>query len=133
MSGAQPRAASIAGIVSVVAEVNPKAIQTRYTQGWVDEVYSDMKKLVSRVRQVISSGEVVSIAYEGNIVDVWETFADENIKIDIGSDQTSLHNPWSGGYYPAGYSFEESNRMMADDPVKFREAVASHSEGRSMQ
>ena len=123
MSGAQPRAASIAGIVSVVAEVNPKAIQTRFKQGWVDEVYSDLKKLVSRVRQVISSGEVISIAYEGNIVDVWETFADENIKIDIGSDQTSLHNPWSGGYYPAGYSFEESNRMMADDPVKFREAV----------
>ncbi len=123
MSGAQPRAASIAGIVSVVAEVNPKAIQTRYKQGWVDEVYSDLKKLVSRVRQVISSGEVISIAYEGNIVDIWETFADENIKIDIGSDQTSLHNPWSGGYYPAGHSFEESNRMMADDPVKFREAV----------
>ena len=123
MSGAQPRAASIAGIVSVVAEVNPKAIQTRYKQGWVDEVFSDLKKLVSRVSQVISSGEVISIAYEGNVVDVWETFADENIKIDIGSDQTSLHNPWSGGYYPAGYSFEESNRMMAYDPVKFRDAV----------
>ena len=123
MSGAQPKAASIAGIVSVVAEINPKAIRTRYQQGWVDEVYSDMKKLVSRVREVISSGEVVSIAYEGNIVEIWETFADENIKIDIGSDQTSLHNPWSGGYYPAGYSFEESNSMMAEDPGKFREAV----------
>jgi urocanate hydratase len=123
MSGAQPRAASIAGIVSVVAEVNPKAIQIRFKQGWVDEVFSDLKKLVSRVRQVISSGEVISFAYEGNVVDVWETFADENIKIDIGSDQTSLHNPWSGGYYPAGYSFEESNRMMAYDPVKFRDAV----------
>jgi urocanate hydratase len=123
MSGAQPRAASIAGIVSVVAEVNPKAIRTRYEQGWVDEVYSDLKKLVSRIRQLISSGEVISIAYEGNIVDIWETFADENIKIDIGSDQTSLHNPWSGGYYPAGYSFEESNMLMADNPVKFREAV----------
>ncbi len=123
MSGAQPRAASIAGIVSVIAEVNPKAIRTRYQQGWVDEVYRDMKKLVKRIRQVISSGKVVSIAYEGNIVDLWETFASENIKIDIGSDQTSLHNPWSGGYYPAGYSFEESNRMLANDPEKFREAV----------
>jgi urocanate hydratase len=123
MSGAQPKAASIAGLVSVVAEVNPRAIRTRYQQGWVDEVYSDMKKLVSRVRRVITSGEIVSIAYEGNIVEIWETFDRENIKIDIGSDQTSLHNPWSGGYYPAGYSFEESNSMMADNPVKFREAV----------
>jgi urocanate hydratase len=123
MSGAQPKAASIAGIVSVVAEVNPKAILTRYKQGWVDEVYRDIEDLVRRVGQVISSGEVVSIAYEGNIVDIWEAFADGNIKIHIGSDQTSLHNPWSGGYYPAGYSFEESNRMMGDDPGKFREAV----------
>ena len=82
-----------------------------------------MKKLVRRVKEAITSGEVVSIAYEGNIVDLWETFADENIKIDIGSDQTSLHNPWAGGYYPAGYSFEESNRMMTEDPEKFREAV----------
>jgi urocanate hydratase len=123
MSGAQPKAASIAGIISVVAEVNPKVIRTRYQQRWVDEVYNDMKKLVSRVRHVISSGEVVSLAYEGNIVDIWEKFADEDIKIDIGSDQTSLHNPWAGGYYPAGYSFEESNCMMAEDPAKFREAV----------
>jgi urocanate hydratase len=123
MSGAQPKAASIAGIVSVIAEVNPKAIHTRFQQGWVDEVYSDMKALVSRVRQVISSDEVISIAYEGNIVDLWEALADEHIKVDIGSDQTSLHNPWAGGYYPAGYSFEESNRMMTDDPAKFREAV----------
>ena len=123
MSGAQPKAASIAGIISVVAEVNPKAIRTRFQQGWVDEVHSDMNKLVSRVRQAIASKEIVSFAYEGNIVDVWETFADEEIKIDLGSDQTSLHNPWAGGYYPAGYSFEESNRMMADDPEKFRQAV----------
>jgi urocanate hydratase len=123
MSGAQPKAASIAGIVSVVAEVNPKAILTRYKQGWIDEVYRDMEDLVRRVGEVISSGEIISIAYEGNIVDIWEAFADGNIKIDIGSDQTSLHNPWSGGYYPAGYSFEESNRMMGDDPGKFREAV----------
>jgi urocanate hydratase len=123
MSGAQPKAASIAGIISVIAEVNPKAIRTRYEQGWVDEVYSDMNKLVSRVRQAIKAGTVVSVAYEGNIVDLWERFADEGIKIDIGSDQTSLHNPWSGGYYPAGYSFEESNRMMTEDPAGFREAV----------
>lgn len=125
MSGAQPKAASIAGIISVVAEINSKAIRTRYQQGWVDEVYSDMKKLVSRVRGAVSSGEVVSIAWEGNIVELWEAFADEGIKIDIGSDQTSLHNPWAGGYYPAGYSFEESNRMMTDDPEKFREAVCN--------
>jgi urocanate hydratase len=123
MSGAQPKAASIAGLISVVAEVNPKAIMTRYQQGWVDEVYSDLKMLVSRVKNVISSGEIVSIAYEGNIVDLWETFAGEDIIIDIGSDQTSLHNPWAGGYYPAGYTFEESNSLMVDDPVKFREAV----------
>jgi urocanate hydratase len=123
MSGAQPKAARIAGIISVVAEVNPRAISTRYSQGWVDEVYSDMKELVSRVRQLIASGEVVSLAYEGNIVDIWETFADENIRVDIGSDQTSLHNPWAGGYYPAGYSFGEANRLMAEDPGKFREAV----------
>jgi len=123
MSGAQPKAASIAGIISVVAEVNQKAIRTRFQQGWVDEVYSDMKKLVGRVRQAMTSKEIVSIAYEGNIVDLWETFADEEIKIDLGSDQTSLHNPWAGGYYPAGYTFEESNRMMADDPEKFSQAV----------
>lgn len=123
MSGAQPKAAKIAGTISVIAEVNHKAIQTRFSQGWVDEVYDDMKKLVSRVKQVIETGEVISIAYEGNIVDLWETFTEENIKVDLGSDQTSLHNPWSGGYYPAGFSFEESNRMMTDDPDMFREAV----------
>ena len=125
MSGAQPRACSIAGFISVVAEVNPKAVRTRHQQGWVDEVYNDMEKLVFRVSKAISSGEVVSLAYEGNIVDIWETFADKNIKIDLGSDQTSLHNPWAGGYYPAGYSFDESNRMMADDPSEFKEAVRS--------
>jgi urocanate hydratase len=125
MSGAQPRAATIAGIIPVIAEVNPKAIRTRYEQGWVDEVYSDMDKLVARVREVVDAGEIVSLAYQGNIVDVWERFADEAIKIDIGSDQTSLHNPWAGGYYPAGYSFEESNRIMAEDPPKFHEAVCN--------
>jgi urocanate hydratase len=123
MSGAQPKAAVIAGIISVIAEVNPKAIQTRYSQGWVDEVYSEMDKLIGRVRQAISGNEVKSIAYAGNIVDIWERFADENIRVDIGSDQTSLHNPWGGGYYPAGISFEESNRLMTEDPEKFKDAV----------
>jgi urocanate hydratase len=123
MSGAQPKAASIAGIISVIAEVNPKAIQLRYDQGWVDEVFSDIQKLVLRVKEIIVNNEVSSIAYNGNVVDVWEIFAEENIFIDLGSDQTSLHNPWSGGYYPAGMSFEESNRMMSEDPKEFMEAV----------
>jgi urocanate hydratase len=123
MSGAQPKAACIAGIISVIAEVNPKAIKTRHSQGWVDEVFSDMNSLIRRVRQATAAEEVTSIAYEGNIVDVWEKFADENIFVDLGSDQTSLHNPWSGGYYPAGLSFEESNRMMSEDPEKFKDAV----------
>jgi urocanate hydratase len=123
MSGAQPKAAGIAGMISVIAEVNSKVIATRHSQGWVDEICSDLDSLVKRVRAAEVSREVVSIAYEGNIVDVWERFADENIKVDIGSDQTSLHNPWAGGYYPAGVSFDESNRMMANDPERFREAV----------
>ncbi len=123
MSGAQPKAALIAGIISVVAEVNPKAVRTRYSQGWVNEVISDMDKLIRRVKQAVSAGEVTSIAYEGNIVDVWEKFADEEIMVDIGSDQTSLHNPWAGGYYPAGFSFEESNLMMVKDPGQFKENV----------
>lgn len=123
MSGAQPKAAGIAGIISVVAEVNPRAIHTRHSQGWVDEVFSDLDKLIKRVILAKSAREVVSIAYEGNIVDVWERLADENIKVDLGSDQTSLHNPWSGGYYPAGLSFEESNILMSEDPDKFKQAV----------
>jgi urocanate hydratase len=123
MSGAQPKAASISGIVSVIAEINPKAVQTRYSQGWVDEVYSNLDKLIIRVRQSISGKEVISLSYEGNIVDLWEKLADENIYVDIGSDQTSLHNPWSGGYYPCGMSFDESNRLMSANPEKFREAV----------
>lgn len=123
MSGAQPKAANIAGVISVIAEVNAKALKTRYTQGWVDEVFSDPDKLVKRVREVILAKKITSIAYEGNIVDVWEKFADENVHIDLGSDQTSLHNPWSGGYYPCGLSFEESNRMMSEDPEKFKEEV----------
>jgi len=120
MSGAQPKAAKIAGVISVIAEVNPKAIRTRHSQGWVDEVTEDMGELISRVRKAKENLEAVSIAYHGNIVDVWEKFADEGIYVDMGSDQTSLHNPWSGGYYPAGLSFEESNRMMSSDPENFR-------------
>jgi urocanate hydratase len=123
MSGAQPKAAGIAGIISVTAEVNPKAIHTRLSQGWVDEVISDLDKLIKRIKLAKATREVVSIAYEGNIVDVWERLADENIKVELGSDQTSLHNPWSGGYYPAGLSFEEANILMSEDPEKFKQAV----------
>ena len=123
MSGAQSKAAKIAGIISVIAEVNPKAIQIRYSQGWVDEVFTDMDKLVSRIKYVLKANEITSIAYQGNVVDLWERFTDEKIYIDIGSDQTSLHNPWAGGYYPAGYSYEESNRMMSEEHENFKEAV----------
>jgi urocanate hydratase len=123
MSGAQPKAASIAGVISVIAEINPKALHTRYSQGWVDEIFSDLISLIKRVRAAIVAEKVTSIAYQGNIVDLWEKLADENIFVDLGSDQTSLHNPWSGGYYPAGLSFEESNRMMSEDPEKFKDAV----------
>ncbi len=123
MSGAQPKAASIAGIISVVAEVNPKAIRKRYSQGWVDEVIPDLDKLVERVRKAKKDKEIVSIAYHGNIVDLWEEFANRNIEVEIGSDQTSLHNPWAGGYYPSGLDFEQANRMISSDPEKFRELV----------
>jgi urocanate hydratase len=123
MSGAQPKAAKIAGLIPVIAEVNPKVIQTRLSQGWIDEVYTDIDTLVERVKEVLPAGKLTSIAFSGNIVDVWERFAEESIKVDIGSDQTSLHNPWAGGYYPAGLSFEESNRMISDDPQGFKEAV----------
>lgn len=125
MSGAQPKAATIAGVISVIAEVNRAAIEKRFSQGWVDEVIDDIKDLCRRTLKAKQEGETVSLAYHGNIVDVWERFDSENIKIDIGSDQTSLHNPWSGGYYPAGISFDESNRMMSDNPEKFRELVRS--------
>lgn len=123
MSGAQPKAASIAGVVSVTAEVNSKAIHTRHSQGWVDEVFTDIDKLVARVRKATGEKEVVSLAYHGNIVEVWEKFADEEIYVDLGSDQTSLHNPWSGGYYPAGLSFDESGKLMSSDPEAFRKEV----------
>ena len=120
MSGAQPKAGNIAGCVSVVAEVNPKATQTRHSQGWVDEVIDNMADLISRVRTAKENKEIVSIAYQGNIVEVWEEFEKADLYIDLGSDQTSLHNPWAGGYYPVGLSFEESNEMMANDPDAFK-------------
>ncbi len=123
MSGAQPKAGNIAGCITVCAEVNPKATHTRHSQGWVDEVISDLNQLVQRVKEAKAKGETVSIAYDGNIVDVWETFDKENIHIDLGSDQTSLHNPWAGGYYPAGISYEESKEMMANNPNLFKEKV----------
>jgi urocanate hydratase len=123
MSGAQPKAAKIAGLVAVIAEINPKATETRHRQGWVDEVYDSLPKLTSRIRKAQDAKEGISLAYQGNVVDLWEYFAKENLHIDIGSDQTSLHNPWAGGYYPAGISFEESNRMMSEEPEKFRELV----------
>ena len=123
MSGAQPRAARIVGCVSVVAEVNEKATRKRFEQGWVDEVITDPDVLADRVEAAKTKGEVISIAYQGNVVDVWEKFALRNIFIDLGSDQTSLHNPWAGGYYPAGLTFEESNRLMAEHPAVFKEHV----------
>nr|WP_319401502.1 urocanate hydratase [uncultured Carboxylicivirga sp.] len=123
MSGAQPKAGNIAGCISVIAEVNEKAIQTRHSQGWVDEVIEDLDELCERVEIAKAHLEVVSIAYHGNIVDVWEKFAKENIKVDLGSDQTSLHNPWAGGYYPVGLSFKEANTMMAHQPELFKEKV----------
>ena len=123
MSGAQPKAGNISQVVSVVAEINPKAAEKRYSQGWVDELHYSLDQLVVRVRSAVAAKEVISLAYVGNVVDLWERLADENIAVDLGSDQTSLHNPWAGGYYPVGYSYEESNRMMAEEPERFREAV----------
>ncbi|HTL80293.1 MAG TPA: urocanate hydratase [Bacteroidia bacterium] len=123
MSGAQPKAGKIAGLVSVIAEINPKATQTRYSQGWVDEVHEDLDKLLARIKTAQSKKEAVSLAYQGNVVDLWERLVKDNVKVDMGSDQTSLHNPWAGGYYPVGISFEDSKKMMADDPEKFKEAV----------
>ena len=123
MSGAQPKAGNIAGCVTVCAEVNPKITHIRHSQGWINEIVEDITLLVARVRKALENKEVVSIAYLGNIVDVWERFDQENLHIDLGSDQTSLHNPWAGGYYPTGFSFEESNEMMANNPEKFKEEV----------
>jgi urocanate hydratase len=123
MSGAQPKAANIAGCISVTAEVNDKATNTRHAQGWVDEVIGDLNELCSRVREAKANKEVVSIAFKGNVVDVWEKFLEEDIYVDLGSDQTSLHNPWAGGYYPIGLSYEDSNELMANDPNKFKEYI----------
>lgn len=123
MSGAQPKAGNIAGVVSVTAEINPLAAEKRYEQGWVDELHYDLNELIPAVKKAVEEHKVVSMAYVGNVVDLWERLAEENIHVDLGSDQTSLHNPWAGGYYPVGYSLEESKRMMADEPDKFKEAV----------
>lgn len=123
MSGAQPKAGNIAGCISVIAEVNPKAINTRHNQGWVDEIITDLDVLCTRVLEAKKHKEVVSLAYFGNVVEVWEKFDARQIKVDLGSDQTSLHNPWSGGYYPAGLTFEEANEMMSADPEGFKEKV----------
>ena len=123
MSGAQPKAGNIAGVVSVTAEINPKAAEKRFKQGWVDELHTDLDELIPAVRKAVEEKRVVSMAYVGNVVDLWERLADEDIHVDLGSDQTSLHNPWAGGYYPAGLSFEESKQMMAEDPENFKKAV----------
>lgn len=123
MSGAQPKAGNIAGVVSVVAEINPKAAQKRYDQGWVDELHTDLNELIPAIRKAVEERKTVSMAYVGNVVDLWERLAEENIKVDLGSDQTSLHNPWAGGYYPVDMTFEESKQMMAENPDLFRERV----------
>ena len=123
MSGAQPKAGNISGVVSVVAEINPKVVKKRFDQGWVDEIHTDLDKLIARIREAQAKKEAVSFAYQGNVVDLWEKLAEQNVAVDLGSDQTSLHNPWAGGYYPVGYSYEESNRMMAERPEEFKKAV----------
>ncbi|MHC1705477.1 MAG: urocanate hydratase [Tenuifilaceae bacterium] len=123
MSGAQPKAAVIAGMIGIIAEVNPKALHTRHSQGWVDETFENLDEMMPRIKKAVANKEGVSLAYLGNIVDLWERFVKEDIHIDLGSDQTSLHNPFAGGYYPTGQSFEESNKMMAENPSLFKEKV----------
>jgi len=123
MSGAQPKAAKIAGAVSITAEINAKATHTRHSQGWVDEVYTDLDELLARTKQAQINKEAVSLVYQGNIVALWEKLVEEDFHVDLGSDQTSLHNPWAGGYYPIGYTLEESNEMMAKEPEKFKAEV----------
>lgn len=123
MSGAQPKAGNIAGVVSVVAEINPMAARKRYDQGWVDELHDSLDELIPAIRSAVESRNTVSMAYVGNVVDLWERLAVENIRVDLGSDQTSLHNPWAGGYYPVELTLEESKRMMAEEPERFRECV----------
>lgn len=123
MSGAQPKAAKIAGLVSITAEINPKAVQTRHSQKWVDEVYTELDELMTRTKQAMLAKEAVSLAYQGNVVDLWERLVRDNVAVDIGSDQSSLHNPWAGGYYPVGLSLEESNHLMAGQPDQFKQEV----------
>jgi urocanate hydratase len=123
MSGAQARAAVIAGAIGVIAEINPAVVKKRFEQGWVDEVYTSLDDLARRMMQAICNKEAVSLVYQGNVVDLWEYFADHRLQVELGSDQTSLHNPWAGGYYPAGLSFEESNDLMVKDPARFRQEV----------
>ncbi len=123
MSGAQPKAGNISGVVSITAEINPKAVETRHSQGWVDEVYTSLDELIARAAAAREKREAVSLAYLGNVVDLWERLAEEGIDVELGSDQTSLHNPWAGGYYPVGLTFEESKAMMADNPALFKEKV----------
>ena len=123
MSGAQPKAGVISGVVSVIAEINPLAARKRYEQGWVDEIHESLDGLIPRIRKAVAEKEVVSLAYQGNVVDLWERLDTENIHVNLGSDQTSLHNPWAGGYYPAGYSYEESKTMMAAEPERFKACV----------
>ncbi len=123
MSGAQPKAGNIAGVVSITAEINPAAAQKRYNQGWVDEIHENLDELFEKVNEARTKKIARSFAYQGNVVDLWEYAANEGIQVDLGSDQTSLHNPFAGGYYPVGYSLEESKKMMAEEPAKFKEAV----------
>jgi len=123
MSGAQPKAAGIAGVVSITAEINPAAATKRYSQGWVDELHTDLEMLIRRAEEAMKSGLATSFAYQGNIIDLWEALEKKNVRVALGSDQTSLHNPFAGGYYPAGFSLEESNNMMAEQPERFKEEV----------
>lgn len=123
MSGAQPKAGVIAGVVSVIAEINPKAAIKRHEQGWVDEIFDNLDLLVPRVRKAVDNREKVSIAYQGNIVDLWERFEKDEVLVDMGSDQTSLHTPWAGGYYPVDFTYEQSNEMMVSNPAKFKQEV----------
>lgn len=123
MSGAQPKAGVISGVVSVIAEINPKAVEIRHSQGWVDEVYDSLDELLPRIEKARKAKEAVSLAYKGNVVDLWERLAKDGVQVDLGSDQTSLHNPWAGGYYPVGQSYEASNNMMASEPARFKEKV----------
>jgi len=123
MSGAQPKAAVISKVICIVAEINPKVVEIRHSQGWVDEVFTNLDDLLARFEIAKQKKEAISLAYQGNIVDVWEKLAEKNIHVDLGSDQTSLHNPWAGGYYPVGLSYEEANKMMAENPKLFKEKV----------